>query len=185
MRKLVYAVHTSLDGRIEGPNGEFDWAEMGPELSGHSKELADRSDTFAYGRRVWDMMSAYWPEAETVSDHPHDLEYAPIWRETPKIVFSRTLDKAGWNTEVIGGDLAGRVTELKREPGKDVLLMGGAELATALADHGLIDEFHVVVHPVVLGGGKQVFGGGVRTDLRLTGTRTMDGRAVLLTYEKK
>lgn len=86
---------------------------------------------------------------------------------------------------MIGGDLAARVAELKDRPGKDLLLMGGAELATAVADHGLVDEFHIVVHPVVLGGGKQVFGGGARTDLRLTGTRTMDGRAVLLTYEKK
>lgn len=185
MRKLVYAVHTSLDGRIEGPGGEFDWADMGPELSAHSQELTDRADTLLYGRRVWDMMSSYWPQAEEISDHPHDLEYAPIWRKTPKIVFSRTLEEADWNTEVIGGDLAARVAELKDRPGKDLLLMGGAELATALADHGLIDEFHIVVHPVVLGGGKQVFGGGVRTDLRLTGTRTMDGRAVLLTYEKK
>lgn len=88
MRKLVYAVHTSLDGRIEGPNGEFDWAEMGPELSAHSQELTDRADTLLYGRRVWDMMSSYWPQAEEISDHPHDLEYAPIWRKTPKIVFS-------------------------------------------------------------------------------------------------
>ncbi|WP_410653412.1 dihydrofolate reductase family protein [Amycolatopsis sp. cmx-4-54] len=185
MRKLVYAVHTSLDGRIEGPNGEFDWTTMGPELSAHSQELTDRADTLVYGRRVWDMMSSYWPRAEEISDHPHDLAYAPVWRKTPKIVFSRTLEEADWNTEVIGGDLAERVAELKGRPGKDLLLMGGAELATAVADHGLIDEFHVVVHPVVLGGGKQVFAGGVRTDLRLTGTRTMDGRAVLLTYEAK
>ncbi|RSM78474.1 deaminase [Amycolatopsis sp. WAC 01375] len=185
MRKLVYAVHTSLDGRIEGPDGEFDWAEMGPELSAHSQELVDRADTFAYGRRVWDMMSSYWPQAEEISDHPHDLRFAPIWRQTPKIVFSRTLEKADWNTEIVAGDLTECVTGLKARPGKDLLLMGGAELATALADRGLIDEFHVIVHPVVLGGGKQVFAGGVRTDLRLTGTRTFDGRSVLLTYEAR
>lgn len=183
MRKFVYFVHTSLDGHIEGPNGEFDWPAMGPELSGHSQELVDRADTFVYGRRVWDMMSSFWPQAESLSDHPHDLRFAPIWRGTPKIVFSRTLEKADWNTEVTGGDLAERVAELKGRPGKDLLLMGGAELATALADRGLIDEFHVVVHPVVLGGGKQLFSGGVRADLRLTGTRTLDERAVLLTYD--
>ncbi|MEU3624696.1 deaminase [Amycolatopsis coloradensis] len=185
MRKLVYAVHTSLDGRVEGPKGEFDWATMGPELSAHSQELTDRADTLVYGRRVWDMMSSFWPRAEEISDHPHDVKYAPIWRETPKIVFSRTLEKADWNTEVVGGDLTERVAELKSRPGKDLLLMGGAELATAMSDRGLIDEVHLVVHPVVLGGGKQVFAGGVRTNLRLTGTRTMDGRAVLLTYEAR
>lgn len=184
MRKLVYAVHTSLDGRIEGPDGEFDWPRMGPELSAHSQELTDRADTLVYGRRVWDMMSSFWPRAEEISDHPHDLAYAPVWRKTPKIVFSTTLEEADWNTEVVTGDLAERAAELKSRPGKDLLLMGGAGLATALSDLGLIDEAHVVVHPVVLGGGKQVFGGGMRTDLRLTGTRTMDGRAVLLTYEK-
>ncbi|WP_414944151.1 dihydrofolate reductase family protein [Amycolatopsis sp. cmx-11-32] len=183
MRKLVYFVHTSLDGHIEGPNGEFDWPAMGPELSDHSQELTDRADTLVYGRRVWDMMSSFWPQAESLSDHPHDVRYAPIWRETPKIVFSRTLEKAGWNTEVVGGGLTERITELTSGPGKDLLLMGGAELATALSDRGLIDEVHVVVHPVVLGGGRQVFPGGVRTDLRLTGTRTLDGRAVLLSYE--
>ncbi|EME54149.1 dihydrofolate reductase family protein [Amycolatopsis decaplanina] len=185
MRKLVYFVHTSIDGHIEGPDGEFDWPAMGPELSGHSQELVDRADTFVYGRRVWEMMSSFWPRAESLSDDPHDLRFAPIWRKTPKIVFSRTLEEADWNTEVVGGDLAELVAGLKGGPGKDLLLMGGAALATALADRGLIDEFHVVVHPVVLGGGKQVFSGGVRTDLRLTGTRTFDGRAVLLTYEVK
>ncbi|MFC9253438.1 dihydrofolate reductase family protein [Amycolatopsis thailandensis] len=184
MRKLVYFVHTSVDGNIEGPNGEFDWPEMGPELSGHSKELADRSDTFVYGRRVWEMMASFWPEAEKHSTHPHVLDFAPIWRGTKKIVVSRTLEKADWDTEVVNGDLAERMTELKARPGKDLLLTGGTELATACAHHGLIDEFHVVVHPVVLGGGKQVLAGGARANLRLTGTRTMDGRAVLLTYEK-
>ncbi|MBB5856780.1 dihydrofolate reductase family protein [Amycolatopsis umgeniensis] len=182
MRELVYFVHTSLDGHIEGPDGEFDWPSMGPELSGHSQELAGRADTFVYGRRVWEMMSSFWPEAEKQSDHPHVLDFAPIWRRTPKVVFSRTLEKADWNTEVLGGDIIDRMTELKRRPGKDLLLTGGTELATAFADRGLVDEFHVVVHPVVLGGGKQVFPGGVRTDLRLLGTRTFDGRAVLLTY---
>ncbi len=185
MRKLVYFVHISIDGHIEGPDGEFDWPVMGPELSDHSRELVERADTFAYGRRVWDMMSSYWPQAESISDDPHDVWFAPIWRETPKIVFSRTLEKADWNTEVIGGDLADRVAELKNRPGKDLLLMGGSELATVLADQGLIDEFHVVVHPVVLGGGKQLFPGGTRTDLRLKSTRTIDDRAVLLTYETK
>ncbi|WP_181771187.1 dihydrofolate reductase family protein [Amycolatopsis pittospori] len=183
MRKLLYFVHTSLDGRIEGPNGEFDWPGMGPELSDHSQELLERADTFVYGRRVWDMMSSFWPQAETLSDDPHDVRFAPIWRKTPKVVFSKTLTSADWNTEVVAGDLSERVAELKARPGKDLLLMGGTELATALADLGLIDEFHVVVHPAVLGGGKQIFAGGVRSDLRLTGTRTFDGRAVLSTYE--
>src|SRR5690242_3027371 len=157
MRRLIYYVHVSLDGRIEGPEGEFDWPVMGPELSAYSFSLDDRVDAFVYGRAVWDMMSSYWPNVESMSDDPHDLKFAPVWRRTPKIVFSRTLREAGWNTRVLAGDdLAAEVTALKREPGKGLLLSGGASLAASLAELDLIDEYHVVVHPVVLGGGRSV-----------------------------
>jgi len=94
MREIVYMVHTSLDGCVEGPNGEFGWPVMGPELSGYSRSLTARCGEFAYGRKVWDMMSGFWPNAESISDDPHDIAFAPVWRETPKVVFSRTLEKA-------------------------------------------------------------------------------------------
>ncbi|MEU0795845.1 dihydrofolate reductase family protein [Amycolatopsis sp. NPDC005961] len=181
MREIVHMVHTSLDGCVEGPAGEFDWPVMGPELSGYSQELAGRYGEFAYGRKVWDMMSAFWPTAETTSDHPHDIAFAPVWRSTPKIVFSRTLEKADWNTRVVGGALPEVVTSLKAEPGKDVLLMGGAELAAGLTAHGLIDEYQVFVHPVILGGTKRPFAEGTaRLGLELAESRTFDGRVVLL-----
>ncbi|MFD9887689.1 dihydrofolate reductase family protein [Amycolatopsis sp. NPDC059027] len=185
MREIVYLVHTSLDGYVEGPGGEFDWPVMGPELSAYSQALTGRSGTFAYGRRVWEMMAGYWPEAESHSDHPHDLAFAPVWRATPKVVFSRTLTEAGWNTRVLGGDLGEETAALKREPGKDILLMGGAELATALTERGLIDEYLIVVHPVVLGGGKHAFPGRPdRFGLELTESRVFDGKAVLLRYRR-
>ncbi|MEV6876907.1 dihydrofolate reductase family protein [Amycolatopsis sp. NPDC051128] len=185
MREITYFVHTSLDGCVEGPDGEFDWPVMGPELSGYSRELTARHGEFAYGRRVWDMMSGFWPTAESVSDDPHDVAFAPVWRETPKIVFSRTLEQAGWNTRVVGGDLRETVAALKAEPGKDVLLMGGAELAAELTARGLIDEYLVVVHPVVLGGGKRPFAEGTaRLGLELVESRTFDGRVVLLRFRR-
>ncbi|MGJ6965733.1 dihydrofolate reductase family protein [Streptosporangium sp. G11] len=156
---------------------------MGPELSAYSFELNKRVDTFLYGRVVWEMMSGYWPHVESMSDDEHDLAFAPIWRETPKIVFSRTLRQADRDTRVIGENLAEEVTALKRLPGKDLLLSGGSNLAATLTELGLIDEYHIVVHPVVLGGGKQLFPTSKdRIGMRLTETRTFDSRTVLLHY---
>ncbi|MEQ4719222.1 dihydrofolate reductase family protein [Nonomuraea sp. B19D2] len=186
MSKLIYWVHTSVDGHIEGPNGEFDWPVMGPELSAYGDEINARVGTFLYGRVVWEMMSGYWPQAESISDDPHDLKFAPIWRSTPKVVFSTTLEEAGWNTRIVSGDLTEEVAELKRQSGgKDLLLNGGSRLAGALTELGLIDEYHVMVHPVVLGGGRPLFlPQKDRVDLRLVETRTFDSRVALLRYER-
>ncbi|MET9778523.1 dihydrofolate reductase family protein [Streptomyces sp. NPDC006367] len=184
MRKIVHFVHTSLDGNIEGPEGEFDWPAMGPELSAYSFSQLERADTLLYGRPVWEMMAGYWPNAESLSDDPHDLKFAPIWRSTPKVVFSRTLTDPGHGARLIDGtDLVGEVTALKSEAGKDMLLMGGSTLAAELTAHGLIDEYQVVVHPVVLGGGKPLFPEPAkRFDLDLVDSRTFDSRSVLLRY---
>ena len=183
MRKVIYWIHTSVDGHIAGPNGEFDWPVMGPELSAWSDAINDRVDTFLYGRVVWELMSSYWPTADQISDHPHDLRFAKVWREMPKIVFSRTLTEAGWGARV-ENDVESVLRDLKAQPGKDLLLTGGAGLAARLAELDLIDEYQVVVHPVVLGGGKRLFPLAERFDLKLAETRTFDGRAVLLSYRR-
>ena len=151
MRKIIYWVHVSVDGFVDGPNGEFDWPVMGPELSAYSEALDQRVDTLLFGRPVWEMMVGFWPNAESMSDDPHVVAFAPFWRATPKIVFSRTYAGDEWTDRVINGDLEAAVTALKAEPGADLLLTGGATLAGTLAELGLIDEFHVAVHPVVLG----------------------------------
>ena len=181
MRKVVYWVHTSVDGFIAGPNGEFDWPTLGPELSTYSDEINQRVDTFLYGRVVWELMSSYWPTADQISDHPHDLAFAKVWRRTPKVVVSRTLTKVGWGAQLVD-DPESALRVLKAQEGKDLLLTGGAGLAATLAGLDLIDEYQVIVHPVVLGGGKQVFPFTERFDMKLVDTRTFDGRAVLLNY---
>ncbi|MBB4907488.1 dihydrofolate reductase family protein [Actinophytocola algeriensis] len=183
MRKVVYWVHTSVDGFIAGPNGEFDWPAMGPELSAYSDTLHERADTFLYGRVVWELMASYWPTADQISDHPHNLSFAKVWRRMPKVVFSTTLTELSWNARV-ATDVEQEVRALKAQPGKDMVLTGGARLAGALAEHDLIDEYQIVVHPVVLGGGKQVFPFAERFDLWLADTRTFDGRSVLLSYHR-
>jgi dihydrofolate reductase len=184
MRKIIYWVHTSVDGFIAGPNGEFDWPAMTPELSDYSYAMHERVDTFLYGRVVWELMSSYWPTADQISDHPHDVQFAPLWREMPKVVFSRTLSEVGWGARV-ATDLPGEVAALKAQEGKDMLLTGGAGVAAALAELDLIDEYQVIVHPVVLGGGKQVFPDATRFGLRLATTRSFDERAVLLSYVRE
>lgn len=155
---------------------------MGPELSAYCVVLNDRIDTFLYGRVVWDMMSGFWPNAESLSHDEHDLRFAPIWRTTPKIVVSRTLETADWNTSVISN--AEELSAMKQHSGKDILLTGGTNLAAALRKLGLIDEYQIIVHPVVLGGGKPLFEASQhRIQLKLVASRTFDSRTVLLQYE--
>ena len=186
MRKIVFWVHTSIDGYIDGPNGEFDWPVLGKELSAYSETLADRCDTFLYGRGVWEGMVAFWPDAESNSSHPHVRKFAPRWRATPKIVFSRTLKDDDWTTKIMGDDLPGQVADLKRQDGKDLLLTGGSGLAAALTEHGLIDEYHIAVHPVVLGGGRPLFvPRDERLRLRLTESRTCDSQVVVMRYDRR
>ena len=182
MRRIMYYVHQSLDGFIEGPDGEFDWAQLGPELSDYSLSLAERADTFLYGRTVWEMMSSYWPQAESLNPDEHATAFAPIWRETPKLVLSSTLESAPWNTEVIRS--AEDLRTIKTLPGKDILLTGSSSVAAALTELGLLDEYHVIVHPVVLGGGKPVYHPVAgRVNLRLAHSRTFDDRTVLLRHD--
>jgi dihydrofolate reductase len=184
MSKIIYWVHTSVDGFIDGPNGEFDWPVMGPELSAYSEELDKRVDTLLFGRPVWQMMVGFWPNAESMSDDPHVAAFAPFWRATPKIVFSRTYAGDDWTSGVIGADLGTEVAALKNRPGgADMLLTGGAALAAALTELGLIDEYHIAVHPVVLGGGRQLFAKpDHRHNLRLVDSRVLDGQVVMSHY---
>lgn len=185
MRKIIQWVVASADGYVDGPDGEFDWAASpNPQLSEYSDRLHERADTFLFGRGVWEMMAGYWPNAESISDSEHDLKFAPIWRETPKIVFSRTLEKADWNTRVISDNLPEEVAALKQRPGKDMILTGGSKLPAALTELGLIDEYHIAVHPVVLGGGRPLFHETKqRVNLQLVDARTVGSGVVILHYQ--
>jgi dihydrofolate reductase len=183
MSKIIYWVHASVDGFIDGPGGEFDWPVMGPQLSAYSEELDRRVDTLLFGRTVWQMMVGFWPNAESVSDDAHVAAFAPFWRATPKIVFSRTYPGDAWTSRVISANLGAEVAALKARSGGDMLLTGGAALAASLTELGLIDEYHIAVHPVVLGGGRKLFTDpGQRRDLRLVDSRALDGQVVVTQY---
>jgi dihydrofolate reductase len=183
MSRIIYWVHTSVDGFIDGPNGEFDWPSMGPELSAYSERLDEGVDTLLFGRPVWEMMVGFWPVAESVADDPHTAKFAPFWRATPKIVFSRTYQGDEWTSRVISTNLAEEVAALKARNAGDMLLTGGAGLAAALTDLRLIDDYHIAVHPVVLGGGRRLFGEpDQRKNLQLVDSRALDGKVVVNHY---
>ncbi|MER7277960.1 dihydrofolate reductase family protein [Dactylosporangium sp. NPDC000244] len=183
MRNLIYWVHTSVDGFIDGPDGEFDWPSMGPELSAYSEGLDERVGILLYGRPVWDMMVGFWPTAESMDDSPHTAAFAPFWRATPKVVCSRTHAGDDWTDRVIRDDLPGEIAALKAEEGGDILLTGGAALAAALTEAGLVDEYHIAVHPVVLGGGRPLFARPPRRlNLRTEQSRTLDRGVVVTRY---
>lgn len=183
MGKIVHLVHQSLDGYIEGPNGEFYWPANDMGVSAYLRELTEAAGTLLYGRVTWDFMSDYWPRAEQLAFHPGDAEFAPVWRAKPKAVVSRTLTDAPRDVRVFP-DIASLAEAAAGEPGT-FLLCGGSELASSLTRAGLIDEFHIFVHPVLLGGGRTVFTQ-VNTcaALRLSESRVLDDHIVLLRHER-
>ena len=182
MRRLIYSMGVSLDGFIAGPGGELDWSAPDEELHRFHNEQTRDLGAHLCGRRLYETMS-YW---ETAEDDPalpeHELEFARIWKELPKIVFSETLERVEGNSTLATGAVAEEVSRLKGEPGKD-LAVGGAGLASACIEAGLVDEFRLFVSPVVLGKGTPFFPGlEKRIDLHLVETRTFGSRAVYLRY---
>ncbi|WP_067570429.1 dihydrofolate reductase family protein [Nocardia acidivorans] len=183
MGKIIYLVHQSTDGYIEGPNGEFYWPADDMGVSGYLRELTEAAGTLLYGRVTWDFMSDYWPRAEQLAFHPGDREFAPIWRAKSKAVVSRTLTDTPPNVRVFG-DIESLASAAAHDPGT-FLLCGGSELASSLTRAGLIDEFHIFVHPVLLGGGRTAFSEvNISAALRLTESRVLDDHIVLLRHER-
>jgi dihydrofolate reductase len=184
MRKVIYSMAVSLDGFVEGPNRELDWSNPDDELHAFWNDQERETGTSLYGRRLYELMAEYWPRADSdPSAPPHVVEFARIWRDKPKVVFSRTLERVDWNSRLVRDDVADEVRKLKAQPGKD-MDVGGPTLASALIRLGLIDEYRPVVHPVVLGAGTPFFPPLVEPiDLRLVETRTFVSGAVYLRYQ--
>jgi dihydrofolate reductase len=183
MRKIIYAFSVSLDGFIEAVGGDLSWSVPDDELHSHFNELEKEIDLNFYGRRLYEIMAAYWPTAGEDPFAPKvEVEYARIWKAMKKVVFSTTLKEVGWNSELFSGDIAATVNKLKSQPGGD-MSVGGAELAASFMHLGLIDEYRLYVRPVLLGGGKPMFpplDKSVR--LQLVETHRFGSGVVLLRY---
>jgi dihydrofolate reductase len=185
MRKIIFMMSVSLDGFFEGPDRELDWQIVDDELHGHFNEWLSGMSAFLDGRITYELMAGYWPTADAdPSASPLVAEFAGIWRDMPKIVFSRTLERAGWNATVVRELLPEEIMALKAQPGGDMVL-GGAGLAAAFMRHDLIDEYRLYVHPVLIGRGRPLFQpSDVTINLRLAGTQTFGSGVVLLCYQR-
>ncbi|WP_432885225.1 dihydrofolate reductase family protein [Kribbella sp. CA-245084] len=182
--KVVVSVQTSLDGRVASTDGVLDWLQVKDELHAHFVELHGSAGLFMYGRNTFEGLAAYWPTADEdpESDH-HLVAYSKIWKSKPKLVFSRTLESAGWNTTVLR-DLD-VLAEYRRTADGDLYLLGSPQLITALAERDLVDAYEIYLHPVALGAGRSILEGlPSRQGLTLTGTRTFDGNVVKLEYSR-
>jgi dihydrofolate reductase len=183
-RKLIYSMGVSLDGFIAGPDGEIDWSAPDEELHRFHNQQAREVGAHLYGRRLYEVMTP-WETADQNSSAPeHVLEFARIWKSTPKVVFSKTLEKVEGKAKLVKGDAAEEVVRLKDQPGKD-LAVGGAGLASTFIKLGLIDEYRLFVSPVVLGGGTPYFPAvDDRFNLQLAETRTFGSRVVYVRYQR-
>lgn len=180
MRRLIVSNMMSLDGFFEGPNRELSWHVVDDEFVAYAAEMLRSVDTILFGRTTYELMANYWPNA------PHD-DVAEKMNSLPKIVFSKTLDKAGWNNcRLVRGHTAEEVSKLKQLPGKDMVILGSAMLASHLLQRGLIDEYRIILNPVFIGAGTPLFKGiehGIR--LKLRETKQLHSGVVILYYCKE
>ena len=186
MGKLIYSMMVSLDGFIETPNRELDWVIVDEELHTFVNAQTREIGTFLYGRRLYELMADYWPTADADPSAPeYIVEFSRIWKEKPKLVFSKTLEKAEWNSRLVRDVIPDEVARLKQQSGRD-LDIGGPTLAATCMRLGLIDEYRLFVNPIVLGGGTPYLPplpGRLR--LRLVGTRVFGSGVTYLRYERE
>jgi dihydrofolate reductase len=183
MGKLTYGMNVSVDGYIAARDDDIGWSIPDEELHQFWNDKTRDVAVSLYGRKLYELMSAHWPTADEAPDvNPVEAEYARLWRATPKVVFSKTLDKVGENARLERGDVVEVATRLKAET-DGLMEVAGATLAAPLVRAGLVDEFQVVVTPAVVGGGKPFFPTLDKwIKLELVENRTFPSGAVLLSY---
>lgn len=185
MRKLVVFNTVTLDGYFTGENGDISWAQPDPQDSEWNDFVAGNASgegLLLFGRITYDLMVSYWPTPLAAENDP---VVAEGMNNLPKIVFSRTLDEASWqNTRLVKNNLVAEVQKLKNEPGPDMTILGSGSIVSQLAAAGLIDEYQIVVAPVVLGRGRTQFDGlPEHLPLKLIQERTFNNGNVFLCYE--
>jgi dihydrofolate reductase len=183
MAKLIYAAIASLEGYIEDQEGKFDWAAPGEEVHSFVNELERPIGTYLYGRRMYETM-AYWETAEaSIADQPSAAgDYAEIWRETDKIVYSRSLEAASTARTRIETEFDPEAIRKLKETADRDISVGGPDLAAQAIGAGLVDELHLFLHPIVVGGGKRALPDDIRWKLELLDERRFGGGVVHLHY---
>ena len=183
MRSVTYSMSASLDGYIVGPDGSFDWPGFDEEVFRFWIDEIRAVDVHLMGRRLYETM-LYWETAEEEQSLGEaELEWVGLWNPLPKVVFSKTLSEVQGNARLASGNLAEEIERLRAEPGEGEIAIGGATLAAQASTLGLIDEYRVMVYPVLVGGGTPFFARDEhRVDLELVETRTFKSRVIYLRY---
>ena len=181
MRKIIFQMMTTVDGFFEGPNRELDWHVVDDEFSHYAIDLLNSVDTILFGRLTYQMMAEYWQSGKAAADDP---VIAERMNTLPKMVFSTTLENTDWsNTRLVRNNVAGELMKMKEQPGRNMVIFGSSNLAVSLTKLGLIDEYRIVVNPIVLGSGKALLQGlQGRLTLKLVTSRTFASGNVLLCY---
>jgi len=178
MRKIILSIMVSVDGFIESRTPEEDWFNWNEEMGEYMTGLMNNCDAFIYGRKSYQLMLQYWPQATG--------DFADIMNGKPKLVFSKTLKTVEWNSTLMTDVNKAEIEDLKSRPGKDMVLFAGADIASAFIKEGLIDEFRLIVNPIVLGGGKPLFTHITENlNLQLKSAKAFECGNVLLTYWPK
>ncbi len=184
MRRIIYFTMISLDGYMEKPGGSLDWVSVDEELFRYMNTLKRQVGGYLYGRGMYENNQALWSTADTQSMQDYVVEYAQIWKQTPTIVFSSTLERVEGNARLERGDPVAVVASLKEQPGPD-LEVGGAQLVPTLIQAGLVDEYRLFVQPILMGDGRPIFpvlNEAVR--LKLVETHTFHSGVVYLRYQR-
>lgn len=181
MSNIILFNLITLDGFFEGPNRDINWHNVDDEFNEFAIEQMNTADGLIFGRVTYQLMESYWPTPAATADDPI---VANKMNAIPKIVFSRTLKKAEWNnTRLVNGEAAEEIQRLKQQPRGDWFIFGSADLASSLTSLGLIDEYRVIVNPIVLGSGSPLFKGQKEPlNLKLTQSRIFRNGNVLLYY---
>ncbi len=185
MGKLIYAAITSLDGYVADEDGNFDWAAPDEEVHSFVNDLERSLGTYLYGRRMYEVMAA-WEHEENLPDHsPVTMDFARVWQAADKVVYSRTLEAPSTARTRIERDFDPEaIRRMKARAGSD-LSVGGPELAAEAIRAGLVDEIHLLVNPIMVGGGKASLPDGVRVALELLEERRFGNGVVYLRYRTR
>ena len=183
MRKLAYSMLVSVDGYVTDPDGSIDFARPDEDLHRMANELIRETSAELYGRRMWETMSAHWPTADQDPDSPEEeREFARLWQASEKVVFSRTLTEVEHGARLVRDDAVEEIRRLKDGDGGP-LAISGPTLAAEAVRAGLVDEYHLFLHPVALGGGLPYLPPlERRLDLELAEERRFDSGVTYLRY---
>ena len=184
MGKLIYSLSVSLDGFADSSSHSLDWVQIDEELHTFFNDQSREMSASLYGRRMYELMFGYWPTAGAdPAATPAEVDFAGIWKRIPRIVFSTTLDQVDPGSRLVRSDPVEEVARLKPQPGYD-MDVAGPTLASALMRAGLVDEYRLFVHPIILGAGTPFFTAlDARVPLKLLETRTFGSGVVYVRYE--